>query len=105
MPIEEDIIVGSIPKNQREEVRVTLSNFKGHDLLGARIWYKSGEGFRPTSKGISVNVKILPELIGLLEEAEKKAIELGVIGGEDEVPPPPEPNDEPPPPPDPGEEE
>ena len=25
MPIEEDIVVGSIPKNQREEIRVTLS--------------------------------------------------------------------------------
>lgn len=92
MPIEEDVVVGSIPKNQREEIRVTLSNFKGHDLVGARIWFKTKEGEpRPSSKGITVNVRVLPELIGLLEEAEKKAIELGVLEEGDEVPPPPEP--------------
>ena len=72
MPIEEDVIVGTIPKNNREDIRVTLSNFKGHDLVGARIWFKSKEGEpRPSSKGITVNVKVLPELIGLLEDAEK----------------------------------
>jgi hypothetical protein len=90
MPIEEDVVVGTIPKNAREDIRVTLSNFKGHDLVGARIWFKSKEGEpRPSSKGITVNVKVLPELIGLLEDAEKKAIELGVLGGEDDQPPPP----------------
>jgi Transcriptional Coactivator p15 (PC4) len=91
MPIEEDVLVGSIPKNQREEIRVTLSNFKGHDLVGARIWFKTKDGDpRPSSKGITVNVRVLPELIGLLEEAEKKAIELGVLEEGSEIPPPPE---------------
>jgi hypothetical protein len=91
MPLEEDIIIGSIPKNQREDVRVTLSNFKGHDLVGTRIWFKTKDGeHRPTSKGISINVRILPELIGLLTEAEKKCVELGLITEGEEVPPPPE---------------
>ena len=90
MPIEEDVIVGSIEKNKREEIRVTLSNFKGHDLVGCRIWFKAGDGFKPSSKGIAINVRILPELIGLLEEAEKKAVELGVLNLDGEVPPPPE---------------
>lgn len=93
MPIEEDVIIGSIEKNKREEIRVTLSNFKGHDLLGCRIWFKAGDTYKPSSKGIAVNVRILPELIGLLEEAEKKAVELGVLNLEGEVPPPPEEND------------
>jgi len=92
MPIEEDVVVGSIPKNQREEIRVTLSNFKGHDLVGARVWFKTKDGDpRPSQKGITVNVRVLPELIGLLEQAEKKAIELGVLDTEGEIPPPPEP--------------
>jgi hypothetical protein len=91
MPIEEDVIVGEIPKNNREDIRVTLSNFKGHDLVGARIWFKTKDGeSRPSNKGITVNVKVLPELIGLLEQAEKKAIELGVLDAEDGVPPPPD---------------
>ena len=95
MPIEEDIVIGEIPKNNREDIRVTLSNFKGHDLVGARIWFKSKDGEpRPSSKGITVNVKVLPELIGLLEQAEKKAVELGVLGEDDAQPPPPD--DEPP---------
>lgn len=97
MPLEEDIVIGEIPKNQREDIRVTLSNFKGHDLVGARIWFKTKDGeSRPSSKGITVNVKVLPELIGLLEDAEKKAIELGLLEGDDDQPPPPEPGDEPP---------
>ena len=96
MPIEEDIVIGEIPKNNREDIRVTLSNFKGHDLVGARIWFKSKDGEpRPSSKGITVNFKVLPELIGLLEQAEKKAIELGVLEKDDAQPPPP-PDDEPP---------
>ena len=96
MPIEEDIVIGEIPKNNREDIRVTLSNFKGHDLVGARIWFKSKDGEpRPSSKGITVNVKVLPELIGLLEQAEKKAIELGVLEQDDAQPPPP-PDDDPP---------
>lgn len=91
MPIEEDVVVGTIPKNAREDIRVTLSNFKGHDLVGARIWFKSKEGEpRPSSKGITVNVKVLPELIGLLEDAEKKCVELGVLGADDGPPPPEE---------------
>lgn len=95
MPIEEDIVIGEIPKNNREDIRVTLSNFKGHDLVGARIWFKSKDGEpRPSSKGITVNVKVLPELIGLLEQAEKKAVELGVLTQDDAQPPPPD--DEPP---------
>jgi hypothetical protein len=99
MALEEDIIIGEIPKNQREDIRVTLSNFKGHDLVGARIWFKTKDGeSRPSSKGITVNVKVLPELIGLLEDAEKKAIELGLLDESDDQPPPPpsEPGDEPP---------
>lgn len=90
----DDVTVGSIPKNQREEIRVTISNFKGHDLVGARIWFKQGEAFRPSSKGITVNVRVLPELIGLLEEAEKEATKMGLISEDDGPPPPPEPEDE-----------
>lgn len=94
MPLEEDIIIGAIQKNQREDVRVTLSNFKGHDLVGARIWFKDKGGeMRPTSKGISLNVRILPELIGLLQDAEKKAVELGLIEPVTDQPPPPEPDE------------
>lgn len=98
MPLEEDIVIGEIPKNQREDIRVTLSNFKGHDLVGARIWFKTKDGeSRPSSKGITVNVKVLPELIGLLEDAEKKAIELGLLtADDDQPPPPPDSGDEPP---------
>ncbi len=91
MPIEEDVIVGQIEKNKREVIRVTLSNFKGHDLVGLRIWFKAGDDFKPSSKGIALNVRVLPQLIGLMVDAEKKAEELGVLNMDGEVPPPPEP--------------
>ena len=58
------------------------------------MWFKAGDSYKPSSKGISVNVRVLPRLIGLLEEAEKKAIELGVLNVDGEVPAPPEPEGE-----------
>ncbi len=91
MPIEEDVIVGQIDKNKQQVIRVTLSNFKGHDLVGLRIWFKAGDDFKPSSKGIAINVRVLPQLIGMLEAAEKKAVELGVLNLDGEVPAPPEP--------------
>jgi hypothetical protein len=58
------------------------------------VWFKAGDSYKPSSKGIAVNVRVLPQLIGLLEEAEKKAIELGVLNVDGEVPAPPEPEGE-----------
>lgn len=68
--------IATIGKNAQEEIRVQLTEFKGHDLLDVRVWTKPGsseetaEG-KPTKKGLTVKPDIIPELIEALTEAER----------------------------------
>jgi hypothetical protein len=66
--------IATIGKNAGEEIKVQLTEFKGHDLLDLRVWTKPGskegtaEG-RPTKKGLTVRPDIIQELIEALTEA------------------------------------
>ena len=80
--------IATIPKNQREQIVVALSEFEGqdatYDMINARVFYDAGNGkMKPTRNGLSVPVRLLPELIEALEEAERQARAAGLI--EDEV--------------------
>ena len=68
-----DQLVASFPKNKFEEVRVSVKEFKGYDLLDIRVYAstKDGEDKVPTGKGISVNVSHFMELKKAFLEAEK----------------------------------
>ncbi len=70
-------VVAIIPKNGREVVKVELSEFNGHDLLSIRVWTKDTD--RPTTKGITVGMKLLPKLLGALQAAEAEARAAGLI--------------------------
>jgi len=65
-----------IPKgNGKDFLRVTVSEYEGHRLLGIRYWFMP-EGddraeLRPTQKGISIPVKLYKELLSALEEAKE----------------------------------
>lgn len=79
------LIVGTLPKNRRETLRVALDNYKGTDLIDLRLCVELTATSRvqtPTAKGVSLNVALLPELRRLIVEAEAKARELGWIGGD-----------------------
>lgn len=66
--------IAIIEKNTREEVRVSLDDWRGYDLVSVRVFYrrKAGEPL-PTKKGITFDVKLLPEIIEALEAARKAA--------------------------------
>ena len=68
-----DQLIASFPKNKFEEVRVSIKEFKGYDLLDIRVYAatKDGEEKVPTGKGISVNVSHFHELKSAFLEAEK----------------------------------
>ena len=75
-----DKLITTIEKNAREEIQVSLSNFKGHDLLGIRVFAETDNGDKvPTKKGITCNVKLIPGLLSALKEAEQIAIAEGLI--------------------------
>jgi hypothetical protein len=85
MPADE-IVVGSFPKNNREEVRVSLSKFKGYDLVGVRQWYRNeNDDPRPSKSGITIRVDLLPELLDLIQKAKDIAVEKGILDLEDHL--------------------
>jgi hypothetical protein len=63
-----------IEKNKFQEVRVGISEYEGNDLIDMRIWTmpKGGEEKVPTAKGISINVKLFPELKDAVLSLEKE---------------------------------
>lgn len=65
-------LIGEIAKNRRDIVRVTRRTFKGYDLLDIRIWYVDGHTgeLRPSPKGISLKLELLPEIIELLAKGD-----------------------------------
>ena len=74
-------IVKSFQKNNFQEVRVGISEFKGNDLINVRIWTKlrDSEDVVPTSKGISINVKLFPELKDAILALEKELKDNNLI--------------------------
>ncbi|MEJ2239702.1 MAG: transcriptional coactivator p15/PC4 family protein [Gemmatimonadales bacterium] len=83
---DDEIVVGSFPKNNREEVRVSLSKFKGYDLVGVRQWYRNeNDDPRPSKSGITIRVDLLPELLELIQKARDIAVEKGILELEDHI--------------------
>lgn len=70
--------VATIQKNSREEIRVTLAEFKGHKLVGTRVWARKDDGADiPTKSGLSVRAEKLDELIAGLQAARAAAVREG----------------------------
>jgi len=75
-------LIGAVPKNAAEEVRIALSEFRGASLIDLRIFADLGDGERrPTKKGLALRIDRLPELIAALERARTEAERRGLIGG------------------------
>jgi hypothetical protein len=75
-----DTIVGIIPKNAREELRIGLSDFKGSDLVNLRVWFKAQDGaMRPGNAGVAMRTEKLPEIIAALHAAEAAARSRGLL--------------------------
>jgi hypothetical protein len=56
-------IVHSFPKNALEEIRVSLSRYKGKQYIDIRVYYKGDDGdFHPSKKGITLPPDLFPDL-------------------------------------------
>lgn len=66
-------IIGELPKNSTEIVRVIITEHKGHSLVDARVYFpdKNGE-WHPTKKGLTLKAAAVKELLPLLQEALEK---------------------------------
>ena len=65
-------LIDTFKKNDVEEVRIQLQEYKGYDLVDIRVWFTAADGQepRPTRKGITLKTELLPDL----ERAVKKAV-------------------------------
>lgn len=82
-------LIAAIPKNQREEIRVALSEFEKdgttYDMVSARVHYDAGNGeMRPGRNGLNVPVRLLPELVAALRQAGAEARAAGLLLDEDD---------------------
>ena len=71
----------TIKKNSRETLIIELAKYKDHDLLNLRVWADDKGKLVPTSKGVSLKVGLLPEILDALTKAKAEAVRLGLIGG------------------------
>ncbi len=64
--------VATIPKNAREELRVTVGEYNDIPLIDVRVWtvpaVPGGDG-QPTKKGLSLRPETWGELLGAIEAA------------------------------------
>ena len=70
-----DRLLATVRKNAREEIRVTRGDFKGHDIVGLRVWFEdraSGE-MRPGKDGLAFRAELVDELIEGLKAAKDGA--------------------------------
>jgi hypothetical protein len=72
--------LSTIPKNKREEIRVGLDQFNGHDLFAARVWFLTEDGNRlPGKSGIAFKASLLPEFARAVEMALAEAKKRGLV--------------------------
>lgn len=73
------VVIQSLNKNARENVRIALDTYQGVELIDLRVTVDlNSSGIQtPTKKGLSLRVQMLPDLIKALMVANEKAVELG----------------------------
>ena len=74
-----DTLISTIEKNRRETIRISLTTFKQHELVDARIFFDGDDGPTATRKGLTCSVRLLPQLITGLQQAEAEAQRRGLL--------------------------
>lgn len=74
------MLIASVPKNTREEIRVELIEYKGHRLVGCRVWAHKETGEHvPTQKGITFKIEILADVLEGLQKALGELKQQGLL--------------------------
>ena len=63
-------LVAQIQKNSKEEIRIAVSTYKDIPLIQIRTYaaYNNGDELRPTKKGVSMNLNLLPKLLESIDK-------------------------------------
>ncbi len=61
--------IAEVQKNAKERIRISLTEYHGHQFIDCRVYYEDGEGkWRPTKKGIALNEDTIDEVIEALQK-------------------------------------
>jgi hypothetical protein len=74
-----------VPKNAREEIKISLEEFKGHKFIDMRVYLKANDGQAPlpTKKGLAVNPSLWPQFRAALAQVDRALIEEKLLDAED----------------------
>lgn len=83
--LTEPIEIAKFWRNRRgESVVVTLKDFKGKAIVDFRVHFQDRAGItQPSTKGLALMVRRLPDLLKAVQKANDKAAELGLLGGDE----------------------
>jgi hypothetical protein len=83
-PLTEPVLIDRFWRSRRKDALVTsLRSYEGHNLVDIRTHFMSREGkLLPTTKGVSISILRLPDLVKSVTKALKRARELGLIPDE-----------------------
>jgi len=71
--MSEEKIIHQFKKNANETIIVKLTQFKSKRLLDIRAYYAADNGdLRPTPKGISISIDLIPELKLAIDKAAEE---------------------------------
>lgn len=58
------MIIHEFHRSSIEKVRISIEEYKDKKLIHIRIYkdYQDGQGFKPTKRGVSINVSLAGEL-------------------------------------------
>lgn len=70
----ENQLVHSFPKNESEEIRLSLREYKNRHYLDMRLFFQPADGTEmvPSKKGLTIGVDFLPELKRGLTKCEEE---------------------------------
>jgi len=76
-------LIGTIEKNEIEQVQVALDEFNGVPLIDVRVFtqYRTTGEMGPTKKGVSLKIALLLGPIEALQKAEAAARDRGLLNG------------------------
>lgn len=64
-------LVAAFEKNNREQVRVYLTEFMGRSMIDLRVWTETPDGeWVRTRKGITMSADLYPELRAVIDGLE-----------------------------------
>lgn len=74
--VSRPIALGTVRKNATAEIRFTVENFRGHEIVNVRVWYRDADGeYRPGKQGLAFRLELPGEVLDALCNARKAVLQ------------------------------